>query len=129
MPEGAVPKRSEVNQLLLAVDAIARSPHVHEYVVGYTGQSADARGRQYRGVGFSHLVILADRLTCDEALALEAAVDEMLRTKTDKRSILYRKWNTWKKGDVHRRSAGGGSKSPMDPVHSVYMAWCAPALE
>src|SRR4051794_32572539 len=105
---------------------MAHSPRVHDYVLGYTAQACNQPGRQYRGVGFSHLVILADKMTSHEALDLEAALHEALSTRTDKRSILYRKWNPAKKADVHRRSAGGGSKCPEEPIHSVHMAWCAP---
>jgi hypothetical protein len=74
--EGIMPRKSEVVRLLNVIKAIAHSPRVHDFVIGYTSQSAKRRCQQYRNVGFAHLVILADKMTSDGALDLESALDK-----------------------------------------------------
>ncbi len=71
-------------------------------------------------------MILADKMNSDEALNLESDLDQALK-EADKRSIIWKKWNGEKRSASYRRSAGGGSKNPEEPIHSVYIAWCIAA--
>jgi hypothetical protein len=119
-----MPRKSEVERLVNVIEAIAGSPQVHHFVVGYTSQSAKKRGQQYRAEGFAHLVILADKMISEDALDVESALHEAMKAGIDKRSALSRKWHSEKSEDVYRRSTGGHSKRPLEPIHSVYIAWC-----
>jgi hypothetical protein len=95
-----MPSKSEVERLLNVIEAIARSPHVHDFVIGYTSQSAKNRCQQYRNVGFDHLVILADKMTSGGALDLESALDKALKARSEKGSLIFCKWHSEKRKGV-----------------------------
>lgn len=91
---------------LNAIKAISDSPKVENYNVGFTAQPLLKRGAQYRGIGYSSLVLLADRLTRGEALQLEETLWYAIRAY-DKRSNVYTNlWPTQTVGDTAPATVG-----------------------
>jgi len=118
-------QQRRIKAYLGAIDAIARSPYVEQFLVGFTKRSGWGRRSEYRAVGYDHLVILADKLTQEEALDLEAALQTA--AWSNRRSILFRKYRQNRRDKRRQyRSSGPLSTSPDDHVHSVYMAWWGP---
>jgi hypothetical protein len=96
--------------------AVAASGNVEQFVIGYTGKSASIRAGAYRGVGFKHLVILADKLTEADALKLEGELQARLKANE--------KYHYEKKSAGHSPSVGGvGRENATLLQHSVYIAW------
>src|SRR5262245_48514495 len=101
--------------------AIAGSKSVERFVIGYTGQGSWRRFGQYRKENCSHLVVIADGLTNAQAAMLEMELQQ--RIWSDKRTVLYRKY------DAKRRDKRGFYGAPQrhhrmtDRNHVVYMAW------
>jgi predicted GIY-YIG superfamily endonuclease len=111
----------QINHLLNTIEAIARSPQVRQYVIGYTSKAPHIRFGQYRGRGYHHLVVLATQMVREDALDLEAHLQE--RVKSEKDHVLYQKYREKKRDRPHARSAGGSKLDPNGLGHSVYMAW------
>lgn len=116
-------RRSRVERYLNTIDAIALSPAVAHYRIGYTKRAAKLRADQYYATEWDHYVTLADQLSRDEALWLEETLQSEVRGSS-KREILYRKFDPSIREDVYRRSVGGVSDGhDADPTHQVYMVW------
>jgi hypothetical protein len=106
---------------LAAIASISHSADVRRYVIGFTSREGMLRGDEYRGVGFNHLVILADRLTSKEGLDLECALFNAICGRgSDRRSNLFRKYDRKKRSRGYRRSYGGHVSKRST---AVYMAW------
>jgi hypothetical protein len=109
---------------LETVWAISASQYVEQYVIGFTYRPGIARYREYRALGYDHLVIIADRLSRKDALDLEHYLQRAVRE--DRRSVMYRKYHAPRRSKPTYRSYGGGDTDPNALVHSVYMAWWEP---
>jgi hypothetical protein len=120
-------RHRRVHQLCIeAITSICFSPVVESYNIGFTSQSAIKRGDQYRGVGYHSLVVLADKMTREEALRLEQDLCEAVQA-FDTNSPLYKKF---REGSSYRRSYGGAPSDIAErPIHSVYMAWWRSPVE
>src|SRR5205085_5111941 len=105
---------------LNTVWAIAASPYVSQYVIGYTARSGIERFRQYKSWGYDHLVLIADRLSRKDALDLEEYLHEEARK--NRNTTIYQKYHEKRRDGPHYRRYGGIG-APGDAVHSVYMAW------
>src|SRR6266702_6369617 len=89
-------KQNQVDRCLDTITAICRSPAVDHYLIGFTSRSAARRGYDYRYINkpFDHLVILADRMRCKNALDLEEKLQTtILNEEEDKRRVVYRKYH------------------------------------
>jgi len=117
-----MPTEKQIARILDALRGMAFSSKFHNFKIGFTSGPAERRAREYRGKGFSHLVLLADKMSATDALMLE---ERLLRALTiNKKSVLYRKWNVTQKDKPYSQSRGGLSNNGFLPVHSVYVAWC-----
>jgi hypothetical protein len=96
---------------LNAIKAISDSPKVEKYNVGFTAQPLLKRSAQYRGIGYSSLVLLADRLTRGEALQLEEKLWYAIRAY-DKRSTVYTKFEANSDCKRYSPSYGGAPSEP-----------------
>jgi hypothetical protein len=105
---------------LETVWAIAASPYVETFVIGYTYRSGLARYREYHAVGYDHLVIIADRLSRKDALDLEEYLQLGIRRHRGLAS--YRKYHGRRRDTRTYRSHGSANADPNDLVHSVYIA-------
>jgi hypothetical protein len=104
--------------------AIAASPYVEEYLIGFTARSENARYKEYKVWDYDYLVILADKLTRFDAKYLEQYLQrELLR---DKRSTAFHRYNKRRRGLRYYPSHGGIEGDPEAKIHSVYMAWWEP---
>ena len=81
----------QAERLVYTVYAIASSPLVEEFVIGFTARPGWARRAEYRRRGYHHLAIIADGLTREAALDLERTLQAMVRT--DRRWHLYRRYD------------------------------------
>lgn len=116
---------ARVKKCLATIETIVSSPAVDQYLIGFTGLSAQEKGDQYRrkGIDFEHLVILADKLDCTDALTLERKLQQ--RTLLGDESIVVtQKYHAEKKarGSLHA-SDGGTSRDKSIKDFSVYIAW------
>lgn len=114
-------RAARIEGLLDTVWAIAASPYVTEYIIGFTAQPKWDRGRAYRTSGWQHMVVLEDRMTRSDALFLEGTLQYAI--KADKRYLMYRKYEESRRDKRHYPSAGQATADPNAKVHSVYMAW------
>ncbi|MCA1442355.1 hypothetical protein I6F07_19470 [Ensifer sp. IC4062] len=115
-------KTSRIEEYVETIKAIAASPRVSEFTIGYTSRSGRARHQEYKyWEGYQHLVLIADRLTLPDSHALERRLQETCQT--DKRSALYRKYSPTRRDNRYYPSAGQAKSDPNLPIHSVYMAW------
>ena len=101
--------------------AVAASPYVSSYVIGYTSAQLWKRSRNYRTLGYDHFVILEDKMNRDDALWLEERIQTEI--KRDRRHTNYRKYHIDKRDGRYYRSAGQNTTDPQSLMHSVYMAW------
>lgn len=118
-----MPIRSDrIDGLLDTVWAIAASPYVGGYTIGYTARAGHERFKEHRRWGFNHLVILADKLNRVDASALEMRLQEQVRK--DRRHTHYRKYDPSRRDGPLFPSVGRASAETGHlPIHSVYMAW------
>lgn len=121
--QSAKRRRTHIELLVGAIESLARSPRFNQFKIGFTRQSTKDRADDYRRQRFSHLVTLADKMTSKCALDLEEDLYRALERITDKRSILFRKWDPKQRKDGYQRSSGGRPERKK-PIHSVYIAWC-----
>lgn len=110
-----------VERLEWTIYDIASSPRVESFVIGYTSTPIEQRFQSYRKMEYESVVILASNLTMPDALKLEQALFESI--KRDRRFASFRKYHRKKREKRYFPSAGRGSPSPLELVHSVYMAW------
>jgi hypothetical protein len=117
----AINKASK-NRYLNTVQAIAASPRVDQFLIGFTSRAGVHRFAEYRPYEYEHLVILADKLNDKEAKGLE----EFLQTKckSDSKTAAGRKYHKRRKKLPYTK--GGSSRTPNKPIHSVYMVWWEP---
>ena len=112
----------EVDHCLNTAWAIAASPYVHQFMIGFTAQPLKMRRSQYGTVhGYQYLVLLADRMNRADALSLEENLQ--LAVKQDRRHTLYRKYCEVRRDERYYRSAGPAGTNQHDLIHAVYMAW------
>ena len=69
--------------------AIAASPYVKHYTIGYTSRAGWERLKEHRTWGYQHLVILADKLNRNSPTNLEITLQRRIRA--DRRHPNYRK--------------------------------------
>lgn len=112
-----------LDRYLATIRAIARSPDVREYIVGYTSNVTN-RQAAYRGVKMPHLVVLAAEMLQDDALDLESALQTAIKAG-DRRSQIFRKYNGPRIGKSNARSRGGKRLALDDRSSAVYIAWAA----
>jgi hypothetical protein len=103
------------------VRAIVASKYVGGYVIGLS-QRPRRRFKQYELDGYRHFVILADRLTRDEAVELEKYLFE--RCTRIRSKPTWRKYHQRRREEAYRPSSN--TRTPKEKVHSVYMAWKEP---
>ncbi|NKC30214.1 hypothetical protein [Falsiroseomonas selenitidurans] len=113
----------QLERYLATIRAIARSPDVREYIVGYTSNVTN-RQAAYRGVKMPHLVVLAAEMLQDDALDLESALQTAIKDG-DKRSLLFRKYNGPRISRPNARSRGAKRLPVGDRSSAVYVAWAA----
>lgn len=113
----------QLERYLATIRAIARSPDVREYIVGYTS-NITSRQAAYRGVKMPHLVVLAAEMLQDDALDLESALQTAIKDE-DRRSLLFRKYNGPRIVKSNARSRGGKHLPVDDRSSAVYIAWAA----
>lgn len=115
--------QSRLEKCLATVRSICTSPALDQYLIGYTAASAAWKGDQYRSrEGFQHLVVLADRMSRDDALELETTLQRTIWS--DPNDIACMKYHAEKREDGQPYSSYGGKKSdPSETSCSVYMAW------
>lgn len=109
-----------VNYQLETLRAIAASPNVNDFIIGYTANPAQ-RQKQYRSVNYNHFIILAAGMTREDALSLEKRLQDAV--KADPTDILYRKYDSDRREMGHSKSYGGVLGNPSERTHAVYMAW------
>lgn len=115
-------RTARVDALLDTIWAIAASPYVGGYTIGYTARSGHKRLQEHRRDEFAHLVILADKMTRVEASALEMRLQSLVRA--DKRHTHYRKYDYRRRDGAIYQSVGRADPTTAHlPIHSVYMAW------
>jgi hypothetical protein len=122
-----LPLRLREQRIIDYVDtiwAIAASPYVKHYVIGYTSRQGWTRYKEHRVNGFDHLVILADKLTQPQASHLETELQ--LRIRNDRRHTNYRKYDPDRRDGAIYPSVGGMTDRSPSQSHSVYMAWWEP---
>jgi len=110
-----------IEEYLDTIWEICSSIYVKQYLIGFTSRSAKARRQEYRQSEIDHLVIVADKLTQNEALNVENALQQ--KAVMNKRSILYRKYHYKRRDGRLYMSHGRSKKGSIAKVHSVYMAW------
>lgn len=102
--------------------AVCHSPYVNRYRIGYTKKAIHERAAAYRYTNWHHCVALADKLNRVDALDLEQKL--FLCIKTDKRGVLYRKFDKTIRDGPYRGSSGGVADAlENDFIHCVYIAW------
>lgn len=101
------------------VDAIAASPLVTQFVIGYTSLSRTQRFSGYKTREFEHMVLLADRLSEKDAKELERYLQRKCRVA--KRFVTWRKYH--KRFRTLDYRPGTKSDDPDKKKHSVYMVW------
>jgi hypothetical protein len=117
--EGAEPPQmSQVFEIIERAGAHISGPEVAGFTIGYSSGSPEkrVRGSDHRDHARTEFITLAEGLTRQQALDLEAQITAQLKhhPKYDKKGIRY------------TRSAGGGPGVPPDsPVHVVYLAWAS----
>lgn len=111
----------QVEALIYTVYAIAASPLVDEYVIGFTSRLGWARRSEYRTRGYQHLVVIADGLDRAAALDLERCLQEAIRS--DRRWQVYRRYDPTRRDSRHYPSFGASTLDPSTRCHSVYVAW------
>lgn len=115
-------RAGRIDKHLNTVWAIAASPFVNEFMIGYTSRAGYDRLREHSyNYSYQHLVILADRLNREDAHQLERSLQEAI--KEDRRRLLYRKYCGDRRDGRYYKSAGQGTADPLQRVHSVYMTW------
>jgi hypothetical protein len=80
-------KEERCEACLRTVWAIARSPSVEQFVIGYTYRSGEMRRREYH---YDHVVILAEKLNRIDALNLEGCLQSAIKKYPQRAS--YRKY-------------------------------------
>jgi hypothetical protein len=113
-----------VERCLKTVEAIASLDTLTGYLIGYTGLSASIKGDQYKvpSQGFHHFVILADKLTFEDSLDLEAYLQR--RTMGGQPgTVVYEKYHTEKRDRKRFYRSAGGQKDRGRKEYSVYMVW------
>lgn len=121
-------RTATIDRCLNTVWAIASSRYCKGFVIGFTAQSISGRmsGSYYQS-SFDHMVILADRLTRADGLALEEALQTACKFGKARGEPYRRKYHPDHRDDVYRRSVGNaGHLDPLAKYHSVYMAWVEP---
>src|SRR5262245_29501381 len=119
----AITKRT-VNRILGVMQSICTIKNMEHYVIGYSSAPANKRAVATARVGLPFLVVLADRLSRNDALKLEEKLF-IAATKTEKKKgLLYKKYHPDKRDGRYFPSYGGNKVDPNDLVHSVYMDWC-----
>jgi hypothetical protein len=114
---------TRIERIVTTMRAIARSPDVTEFKVGFTFSPTRTRADAHRTTsGLTSFVILQDGLTREEGLDLE---EELFRRCTaDRDDILFRKYVEDVRSQLHRRSYGGTTaEQAEEPIHIVYMTW------
>lgn len=115
-------RHQRVEDLLDTIWAIAASPEVGGYTIGYTARAGHRRLMEHRPNGFDHLVILADKLNRRDASALEVTLQE--RVREDRRGRLYRRYDpTRRDGGIYPSVGRARAETATLLIHSVYMAW------
>ena len=111
--------------LLDTIWAIAASPYVAGYTIGYTSRSGHDRFKEHRTNGYHHLVILADKLEQKEATKLEVTLQARIRE--DRRFTAYRKYDPDRRdGPIFPSIGNPKTDNTFEQTHSVYMAWWEP---
>ena len=121
-------RQTTVDRCLMTVWSIASSRYCAQFVIGFTAQSIFRRmsGSYYRA-SFDHMVVLADRLTRADGLALERALQEECKIGKARGEPYRRKYHLDHRDDVYRGSFGNALKlDAFSKTHSVYMAWAEP---
>jgi hypothetical protein len=109
-----------VNSYLRTITAIISSRDVSHYVIGMTGQRLWNRSAGYRKRGSDHCVVLANRMTGDEALHLENQL-QFGCIHAAPRGLLQRKYHP--DHAMMLTHPGGGTRSLFEGDYSVYLAW------
>ena len=113
---------NRINICLRTILSICQSPNIDQYLVGLTSLSSGKKGDQYRSNGFDNLVIIADKLSSQDAKHLESRIQAHIFGNVG--TILHRKYH--KEKIAYGRiipSAGGVTHDPASKKWSVYMAW------
>lgn len=115
--------RQRIEKCISTVEAIISNTNVDQYLIGFTRQSANQKGDEYRRRGFEHFVILADKMDRASALKLENELQRRaLGAATFSR--LHKKYHAEK--SAHGTLYGSSGGSPADgsvKECSVYIAW------
>jgi hypothetical protein len=102
--------------------AIAASRYVEQFIIGYTYRPSVQRFAEYKVNEYEHIVVLADRLTQEEAKIVERHIQNAC--KSNKRNASWKKYH-----DYYRKLPyypGANSPTPNKNIHSVYMVWWEP---
>ena len=111
----------QAERLAYTVYAIASSPMVEEFVIGFTARPGWCRRAEYRRRGYQHLVTIADGLTREAALDLERCLQGLVQT--DRRWQIYRRYDPTRRDNRHYPSYGSPGVDPLARCHAVYVAW------
>jgi hypothetical protein len=101
--------------------AVAASPYVEQYLIGFTTRSGYRRFLEYRALEYDHLIIIADKLNREDAKQLEKYLQEA--RNHDRRSAAHIKYNERRRNSRYFPSHGGIKGNPEGLIHSVYMTW------
>lgn len=107
--------------LLETVKTIVLSPLVERYNVGITVNSKRRRS-QYKSCRptWPHYVVLEMNLSDSDAINLERSLQELI--KSNKRTVLYKKYRSDTRDKPHSPSRGGLSKN-NGRQYDLYICW------
>jgi hypothetical protein len=115
-------REAAVQRMLATIESICTIKNLGWYVIGYSSHPAIRRRVAVDREGFPHFVVLADRLSKDDALDLEERLF-LAATKSKKKGLLYKKYHPDKRDDRYWRADGGNKVDRSQLVHSVYIVW------
>jgi hypothetical protein len=116
-------KREMADRYFDAIVAIAYSPRVKDFSVGYTYRTAAHRLREQRRYDkWYNVVTIAEKMTYNDARTLEIYLQYRC-IEEDRRYVTYTKYY----GPHRMRAYNPGKKSPLhlrdEKIHSIYMMW------
>lgn len=114
-------RQTQGDRALATIRAIVASLYCREYLVGYTSGPSRKRFVEHRQYGYRYIAVVADGMTCKEALDLELALQRRIKGESE-RSILWRKYEPKARADYSRR-AGNPRGDDGTEGHSVYVVW------
>lgn len=118
---------ARVEEVRRTVACIVASPLVDGYKIGLTVHPTRKRFLEWRKWDYEHMVVLADSLSCRDALDLEERLWAACRSDAD--SLLYKKWEDGTRDGPYRRSGGGRDIHEDEARNAIYMIWWEPERE